>query len=641
VIPFDGHDLAAAEVIAPVATQLLVLAGEPRADRFVEHIRFEGLRFEHAEWLLPATGISDPQAAVSVPAAVEFRGARECAMTACDVAHVGTHAIRIATGSCRIHVERCHLYDLGGGGVYIGRGDQHVHTGNIAEDARDRVTANRLVNCFIHDGGLIHRSAHGVWIGHSSDNRVAHNRIAYFNYTGISIGWSWGYAETESHRNTVEYNHLHDLGQNCLSDMAGIYTLGDSPGTVVRHNLIHDIWSHAAHHAAGIYPDEGSRGILYEHNIVYRVSGRPFSIHYGRNLVVRNNILALPADDRSAIHCGLRGRQGEVEFVFQRNIVYYDQPRIFSGTGRLTDPDGNIYWRRGGEPVVFPGRRTFEEWQGLGNDPHSVVADPLFVDAEAGDFRLRPGSPAQAVGFEPIDASLCGLTGDPEWTSLPERVLHAPPETVPYAEQAGWHIDLPLVEDFESLDVGHRPRMVHVFGATADADILVSDDRAASGRHSLKVTDSAEDRPEYQPHMVYGFTDVVLERGEGLLAFDLWRGPDSELLVEWRDGSFRWRVGPSLRVAGDGALRTGDRMHADLPAGTWLHFEIRSVVGHESDGRWSLRVESDGQVLVDIPDLTCDPDFDMLTWLGFCSTARRETVFYLDNLRIEEIVPHP
>ena len=36
-------------------------------------------------------------------------------------------------------------------------------------------------------------------------------------------------------------------------------------------------------------------------------------------------------------------------------------------------------------------------------------ADPQFADFENGDFRLKPNSPALALGFQPIDMSLIGL----------------------------------------------------------------------------------------------------------------------------------------------------------------------------------------------------------------------------------------
>lgn len=50
----------------------------------------------------------------------------------------------------------------------------------------------------------------------------------------------------------------------------------------------------------------------------------------------------------------------------------------------------------------------WEAWQALGLDRHSVIADPLFVNRAADDFRLKPYSPAYRLGFKPIPVGKIG-----------------------------------------------------------------------------------------------------------------------------------------------------------------------------------------------------------------------------------------
>ena len=48
----------------------------------------------------------------------------------------------------------------------------------------------------------------------------------------------------------------------------------------------------------------------------------------------------------------------------------------------------------------------------MGLDAHTKFADPLFVDRKNHDYRLKPESPALALGFQQIDTSAIGLKED-------------------------------------------------------------------------------------------------------------------------------------------------------------------------------------------------------------------------------------
>ncbi len=61
----------------------------------------------------------------------------------------------------------------------------------------------------------------------------------------------------------------------------------------------------------------------------------------------------------------------------------------------------------------------WEAWQMDGADRHSVVTDPLFVDAANGDFNLKPASPALKLGFEPIPFERIGPYRDDQRATWP------------------------------------------------------------------------------------------------------------------------------------------------------------------------------------------------------------------------------
>ena len=79
-------------------------------------------------------------------------------------------------------------------------------------------------NIILYGGQWIEQGT-GILFQQGSYINITYNEISNLYYTAILIGWSWGYAQTQTHHNLLKYNHIHHLGFQLLSDMGGIYHL--------------------------------------------------------------------------------------------------------------------------------------------------------------------------------------------------------------------------------------------------------------------------------------------------------------------------------------------------------------------------------------------------------------------------------
>ena len=397
-----GEDLSKTGAVAGHLDDLIVLQGDLAQQKPVQHVAFRGLTFSHTDWSMPANGYADTQAAIAVRGDLRAEAAVDCVIQDCVFAHLSGYAIELGRGCQRWRITGNEIADIGGGGVRLGETAKRAEP--VEANHSHAVTDNH-----IHHLGLIYPPAVGVFILQSGTNRVAHNHIHHLYYTAISVGWNWGYQETPCRENLIEFNHLHDVGQSMLSDMGGIYSLGIQKGSIVRNNLIHDVDAFT-YGGWGLYPDEGSTDMLWENNVVYRCKSAGFHQHYGRENVVRNNILAFNRENQL-----MRTREEtHTSFVFTNNIVYFDSGNLLGSNWKNDhfQMGGNVYFdtRLRTNPVAlkFSGA-TLEQWRARSHDANSLVADPLFVAPEHFDFRLKPESPALKLGFKPIDLRQVGV----------------------------------------------------------------------------------------------------------------------------------------------------------------------------------------------------------------------------------------
>ena len=221
------------------------------------------------------------------------------------------------------------------------------------------------------------------------------------------IGWRWGYAPSFAKRNVIRNCHIHDLGHGLLSDMAGVYTLGPSQGTVVDGCWIHDVQSRY-YGGWGLYTDEGSTGIVMQNCLVYDTTSGSFHQHYGKENLVRNCVLAFARDQQ------IQATRVEehLSFTLERCLVVWDRGHPLAGPwDKVRMQAKDVLW----EPLPGAGQSwagmDWAKWASIGGVTGNRQVAGLFRDAKARDFRLAPDSPAREIGFVPLDRDKAGVQG--------------------------------------------------------------------------------------------------------------------------------------------------------------------------------------------------------------------------------------
>lgn len=442
--PPDG-DVAGAEVVAPVLKRLVFM-------RKVSHVRLSGFVLTETRAGEPSSHYSDvdgvgamrPQQGWEYSGeAIYLKTCTHCRIENSTLTMIGGNGVYLHHHN-EMNVIRGNEISWGGAnGVVLAGGRHSIYQCTGGTPGIPHPTFNEVSDNLIHHCGLYDTYAAGVFFGVSSWNRVVHNEIRDLPHHGINLG-AGRYG-----RNYLEYNRI-DRTCQATSDHGAINCWHEvpvednPPGHVIRYNFITNTGNPGSGIVMGIYLDNWSSQCLVHGNIVVdtQPGGRGYSILVkGRNNIVENNLCVNAGQSHfcAMAHCCYP----EFSTVVARNI-FCDLSGDMEAALDLADSehlwkvvaasDDNLFFKAGDDdPVVAKtvplarehgdmyGKGAAAQWLKLADwrkaygrdedvyDVHSIVADPLFVDAAAGDYRLRPDSPALKLGFQPIDIDRIGI----------------------------------------------------------------------------------------------------------------------------------------------------------------------------------------------------------------------------------------
>lgn len=408
-MPRKGEKIGKTEFRIPILEKLLLV----KTNKQESKISFKNLVFEHTSFQIPIDGIVFGQAASTMSAAIEVDEVCSLSFEECEIRNIANYGLWLRKGCTNSIVRSSFFHDLGAGGIKIG-------TLEITDDSH--LTHHIVVeNNIINNYGILAESAAGIVLFNASNCAIKNNDIHYGNYTGVSLGWVWGYGYSPSKNNEVAYNRISHIGTGKLNDLGGIYTLGKSDGTHIHHNVISDVVS-GDFRGWGVYADEGTSDVVFEKNLIFRCTSGGFHLHYGMNNRVVNNIFAWGEKSQFT----LSSTKEEKPLTFKRNIIIMEEGTLMSGSGagsKKIAVGNNCYWSTSSNrPMV--GDVDIDTWIGKW-DTTSVFKNPNFRNPQEGDFHFKDRRACNSIGFKTFDYTKAGVKGNRNWRKLALRNISA------------------------------------------------------------------------------------------------------------------------------------------------------------------------------------------------------------------------
>lgn len=295
-MPHTGETIQ--EAIVPVMETLVEFIGT--SEHPVRNITMKGIQFSHTTWMRPSEKGHVPLQAgmylteayklrpqIDRPnnhkldnqgwlgrarAAVEIRYSEDINFNDCRFEHLGGSGLDYALACRRGTTTNCTFTDIAMNGYVCGSFSPEgleTHRPYQPTDYREVCTGQTVEQSEFYDVTNEDWGCVAIAAGYVSDMNIEHNTIHEVSYTGISVGWGWNRDLVCMKNNKVHANLIYNYAQH-MYDCAGIYTLGNQPGSLISENVVRDIakpsYVHDPNHWFYLYTDEGSSNITIRDN---------------------------------------------------------------------------------------------------------------------------------------------------------------------------------------------------------------------------------------------------------------------------------------------------------------------------------------------------------------------------------------
>ncbi len=396
------------------------LQGAPQAP--LRFVRIEGFELQRTAYsfLRTTEPLLRSDWMIAREGAIYIENAEDVTVAGNTLSQLGGNGVFVSGRGRRISIAGNHINDIGGSGIsFTGRPgavrspsfryEQFVSFNDLdltPGPKTDEYPAESVAqDNLIHDIGTVEKQVAGVQIAMAMSIQVAHNTIYRTPRAGINIGdgaWGGHLIEHNDVFDTVletgDHGAFNSWGRDRFwhPDRATLEQLNRQHPSLWKLDAIQPITLRnnrfRCAHGWDIDLDDGSSNYRIYNNVLL-AGGLKF--RDGFNRAAWNNVIV---NNGFHPHVWLEASGDR----FERNIVMAaHQPVLMNHWGATVDFN------------LFTNRSALEQAQSLGVDRHSGYGDARFESQAQGDFRVRPDSPARALGFENFPMIGFGVTS--EW----------------------------------------------------------------------------------------------------------------------------------------------------------------------------------------------------------------------------------